>query len=138
MRCVQALRMLLAAMAVVWACSGAAAAQPFDGLPPVVVATSPAAGQNEVQAGPGEIRVTFSRPMTTENAWSWVMRDKASFPRLTGQPSFLPDGRTCVLPVELDPGTTYVIWINSQRHTGFRDLAGKPARPYLLYFRTRP
>jgi hypothetical protein len=40
--------------------------------------------------------------------------------------------------VKLAPGKTYRIWINSARHHGFRARQGTRARPYLLYFRTRP
>jgi RNA polymerase sigma-70 factor (ECF subfamily) len=132
-------RAALVAAALLWALAGpAAAAGPFEGLPPVVVATSPACGEAGVDPALAEIRATFSLPMATRRAWSWVVADEAAFPRVTGQPRFLPDGRTCVLPVKLAPGRTYRIWINSARHTGFRARQGAPARPYLLYFRTRP
>jgi hypothetical protein len=125
--------------ALLWALAGpAAAAGPFGGLPPVVVATSPACGEEGVDPGLAEIRATFSLPMVTDKAWSWVVADQDSFPQVTGRPRFLPGGRTCALPVKLVPGKTYRIWINSARHQGFRARQGTRARPYLLYFRTRP
>ncbi len=105
--------------------------------PPVVIATTPRAGDAKVDPKLREIRITFSKSMQT-NGWSLVMADKASFPKITGQVSFLSDGRMFVAPVTLEPGKDYVVWINSGRHQNFRDQEGQPAVPYLLSFRTRP
>ena len=44
--------------------------------------------------------------------------------------------RTCVLPVKLEPGKTYAIWLNSQKFGNFKDTDGRSAVPYLLVFRT--
>jgi hypothetical protein len=49
----------------------------------------------------------------------------------------LPDGKTCVLPVKLEPGKTYVSWLNSQKFGNFKDADGRSAVPYLLVFETR-
>ena len=35
------------------------------------------------------------------------------------------------------PGKTYVLWINTQKHNAFRDTRGNPAVPYLLVFQTK-
>jgi hypothetical protein len=61
----------------------------------------------------------------------------ASFPEIRGEIHYLEDRRTCVLPVVLEPGKTYGMWINSQEHTSFRDRHQRPAIPYLLVFTTR-
>lgn len=106
-------------------------------LPPVVVKTVPESGDVGVDPTLGEIRVTFSKDMMTNDMWSWVMASEATFPKTQGKSHYLADKRTCVLPVKLDPGKTYVIWINSEAHNAFRDLGNRPAVPYLLVFQTR-
>jgi RNA polymerase sigma-70 factor (ECF subfamily) len=41
-----------------------------------------------------------------------------------------------VVDVRLDPGKTYIIWLNTQRFSNFRDADERPAQPYLLMFET--
>ena len=41
------------------------------------------------------------------------------------------------LPVALEPGKTYAIWINSEKFNNFKDTDGRSAVPYLLVFRTK-
>jgi len=106
-------------------------------MPPVVVKTSPQAGDTRVDPYLTEIRVTFSKDMMTEKMWSWVMLTKDSFPLIVGQARFLEDRRTCVVQVKLEPGKTYAIWLNSENHNSFRDTDNNPAVPYLLVFQTR-
>lgn len=105
---------------------------------PVVTATSPRAGDPAVDPSLKQISVTFSEEMQTNNMWSWAMESAESFPTVKGKPHYLPDKRTCVLPVRLSPGTTYRIWINTTKLNAFRDVNNNPAVPYLLEFRTRP
>jgi len=104
--------------------------------PPGGVSTDPRAGQTDVAPGSAEIRVTFSRPMRS-GSWSWVKVSDASFPKLRGDPRFLEDQRTCVLPVSLEPGKDYTVWLNSPPHENFQDQDGRKAVPYLLVFATR-
>src|SRR5687768_3729115 len=82
----------------------------LESVPPVVVKSVPEAGADDVDAGLTEIQVTFSKDMT-EGSFSWSTLSKESFPQVDGQPKYLDDKRTCVLPVE--PGKTYAIWVNS-------------------------
>jgi RNA polymerase sigma-70 factor (ECF subfamily) len=103
---------------------------------PVVVGTAPIAGQTDVAPGTTEIRVTFSRPMR-DGSWSWVKLSEASFPKMTGTPRFLDDQRSCVLPVSLEPGKTYAMWLNQPPYENFQDPDGRKAVPYLLVFQTR-
>jgi RNA polymerase sigma-70 factor (ECF subfamily) len=49
----------------------------------------------------------------------------------------LKDKKTCVLPVKLEAGKTYAIWVNSEKFENFKDDAGRPAVPYLLVFQTK-
>jgi hypothetical protein len=46
------------------------------------------------------------------------------------------DKGTIVVPVELQPGKTYVLWFNSSKFTNFRDADRNSAVPYLLVFQT--
>jgi RNA polymerase sigma-70 factor (ECF subfamily) len=105
-------------------------------VPPVVIATMPESGASDVDPSLTELRVTFSRPMQ-DRSWSWVKLDESSFPPMTGQPRYLKDHRTCALPVALQPGKAYAIWINSDNFQNFRGYNSQPAVPYLLIFETR-
>ncbi len=105
-------------------------------VPPVVVSTFPAAGSAEVDSTLKEIRVTFSKTMR-DGSWSWSMIDREHFPRQAGDPKFSGDKLTCLLPVELEAGKTYAIWVNSEKLRNFTDTEGRPAVPYLLVFRTK-
>ncbi len=111
------------------------AGNPLESLPPVVVRTMPVQGAVGVDPGLKEIRVTFSRRMS-RRSWSWVSVDPDAWPPVTGRPRFVDGGRTCVLPVSLEPGREYAVLVNSDRYRGFRDRAGRPAVPFLLRFRT--
>jgi hypothetical protein len=108
----------------------------LESVPPVVVKTVPAAGADEVNAKVTEIKVIFSKEMQ-DGSWSWSTLSKKSFPKVDGKPKYLADKRTCVLPVKLEPGTTYAIWVNSSKSRNFKDTDGRPAVPYLLAFKTR-
>lgn len=104
--------------------------------PPVVVKTVPQAGANDVDPTLAEIKVTFSKTMT-DASWSWAMLSQASFPKMNGKPRFDDNTKTAVLPVKLEPGTTYAVWVNSAKHQNFKDADGQPAVPYLLVFKTK-
>jgi len=72
-----------------------------------------------------------------DGGWSWVKVNDPTFPTLTGNPRFLPDNQTCVLPVKLGPGKTYAVWVNLGSATNFQNAQGQAALPYLLIFETR-
>jgi RNA polymerase sigma-70 factor (ECF subfamily) len=106
-------------------------------LPPVVVRTMPQSGDTAVDAEKvKEIRATFSKDMM-DGSWSWTQISEETFPKVDGKPHYDKDRRTCVLPVKLAPGKTYVIWLNSQRFGNFKDADGRSAVPYLLVFETK-
>ncbi len=106
-------------------------------VPPVVVETIPPSGAADVDPSLTEIRVTFSKDMITHRMWSFVQVSSETFPKSNGEVHYLGDGRTCVLPVQLEPGKLYAIWINSETYHAFRDREGRSAVPYLLIFETR-
>ncbi len=107
-----------------------------DDLPPVVVNVEPKLGAIDVDPALKEIRVKFSKKMT-DKSWSWPSGNKYATPESDGEIHFEPDGRTCVMPVKLEPGKTYVLGVNSERHRNFKDTEGRPALPYLVVFRTK-
>ncbi len=109
----------------------------LETVPAVVVQTVPEAGASDVDPSTSEIRVKFSKAMM-DGSWSWSTASEESYPETTGTPKYT-DGehRTCVLPVKLQPGKTYAIWVNNQKFRNFKDAQGTPSIPYLLVFRTK-
>jgi len=106
-------------------------------MPPSVIKTVPQAGDTEVDPSLKEITVTFSKDMMTKEMWSWCSQSPETFPEIDKTKiRYLKDERTCVLPVKLQPGKTYVIWINSQKFNYFKDTENNSAVPYLLVFQT--
>jgi len=77
----------------------------------------------------GEALLEEARP-------SGQCRTRHDGPPAPGHEGFQSQVRTYVLPVDLEPGRTYVIWINRGRFNSFRDTKNNPAVPYLLVFRT--
>jgi len=131
----------LACFSLAFACGLIGAAARADdvtlaSVPPVVAKTVPEAGAAEVDANLPEIRVTFSKDMK-DASWSWSTLPEESFPKTVGEPKYLADKRTCVLPVKLESGKTYALWLNSENFGNFRDADGQPAVPYLLVFKTK-
>ena len=103
---------------------------------PHVVETSPEHRDGDVDPDITEITATFDREMRDGN-WSWAYSDIDDFPEMTGDPYFEDDMRTAVMPVTLESGRRYVIWINSLDFMNFKDVEGEAARPYNLVFTTR-
>jgi hypothetical protein len=108
----------------------------LDTVPPVVVKTIPQAGSKDVDPKLTEIQVTFSKEMKN-GSWSWVRLSPETFPKIDGKLKNLEDRRTCVMPLKLEPGKTYAIWVNSEKFTNFEDTDGRSAIPYLLAFQTK-
>jgi hypothetical protein len=129
-------RLMIVAAVIATNCALAWSAEqkPFSvaAMPPVVVKTVPEAGDTKVDPSMKEIKITFSKRMTNKS-WSWV-GDIGSW--TNGQPRYLADGRTCVLPVKLEPGQVYAVWLNSEKFGNFKDTKGQAAVPYLLVFET--
>jgi RNA polymerase sigma-70 factor (ECF subfamily) len=114
---------------------GLAAEISLESAPPVVVKTEPVAGATRVDPRTSEIVVQFSKAMQ-DGSWSWSTWGEENFPETTGQPRYLSDGRTCVLPVKLQPAKFYAIWLNSDKFGNFKDTGSRSAVPYLLTFNT--
>jgi len=101
--------------------------------PPKVISTHPQNNAADVDPSVSKITVTFDKAMM-DKSWSWSYENKESFPPVTGEPFYTDNGTTCVLPVKLDLGMRYVIWINTARFKNFKDKSGNPAIPYKLTF----
>jgi hypothetical protein len=104
--------------------------------PPVVTETIPRNGDNAVDPSITEIRVIYNKKMT-DGSWSWSQISDETFPETTGNARYEADGKTCVLPVKLQPGKEYVIWLNSENFGNFKDSDGHSAVPFCLRFQTR-
>jgi archaellin len=103
---------------------------------PVIIKSTPEAGADGVDPSTTQISVTFSKNMQG-GSWSWCVLSKATYPGTGETPKYLENKRTCVLPVKLQPGKTYAVWINSDNFHDFKDTRGQLAVPYLLVFKTR-
>lgn len=102
---------------------------------PVVVETVPASQAVDVDPTLNEIKVTFSKKML-DKSWSWCLEDKSSFPQMAGDPYYENDYTTAVLPVKLEPGKQYVVWVNRGKYNNFQDLGGNRVKDYRLTFTT--
>jgi hypothetical protein len=101
---------------------------------PSVIQTVPHTGDTNVDPSLAKIRVTYDREMS-DGSWSWCYDPGQLIP--AGEPRYESDHKTCVLPVKLEPGKSYVIQLNSGEYRNFKDAAGQSAVPYLLRFTTR-
>ena len=108
-----------------------------DSIPPEVVSTIPANGDQSVDPKLTTLSVTFSEPMMDGN-WSWAYDTEESFPQMLGHPRFVDDMTRNVLPVRLEANKEYVVWVNSEKFTNFKDEAGNSAPPFRLTFKTAP
>jgi Big-like domain-containing protein len=105
---------------------------------PRVVETVPADGEIDVDAEIEQITATFSQSMQTEG-WSWVTEAGRRAPVVTGFPYYIDD-TTTVLPVRLEPKTSYVLWVNSPDDAELRKFAssdGVSAPAHRIRFTTR-
>ena len=107
-----------------------------DTVPPEVVRTIPANGDQSVDPALTTLSVTFSEPMM-DGSWSWAYTKPEDFPEMKGDPRFENDRITNLLPVKLEPNKQYIVWINSDKFRNFKDRAGNSRAPYRLAFKTR-
>ena len=109
--------------------------QKESGAAPVVVKFEPTNGAADVDAATvKELRVTFDVDMSTEG-YSWCGGGE-TFPQTTGNAKWI-DKRTCVLPVELEPGKKYLLGINAPSFKNFQSEAGVSVVPVEYSFSTK-
>ena len=102
--------------------------------PPMIAASSPEVGAQNVDPATTEIRVTFDQDMHSAG-YSWTGSGKY-YPETTGRPRW-EDRRSCVLPVALEAGHAYRVGINSTSHKNFRSVGGTPAANQVIWFTTQ-
>lgn len=102
---------------------------------PRIVKLSPPNGAQAVDPGLKELRVTFNVPMGAGFSWCG---DGPQFPKSQeGKPPCWTDGgKTCVMPVILEPGVRYELGLNSESHKNFQSAGGVPLEPVLYTFKT--
>ena len=109
----------------------------LESVAPVVIKTTPTAGEKDVDPALSEISVVFSKDMQSGCMWSICAISNKTFPKLGTNIRYLDDKRTCVIPVTLEPGKVYALWFNHGQYNNFMDEQGNPSLPYLLVFKTR-
>ncbi|MBC7965011.1 MAG: hypothetical protein H7Z17_03715 [Fuerstia sp.] len=104
-------------------------------LIPEVVEISPANDEKDVPASTAELSVTFNMPMGEGMSWTG---GGDAFPQTPegGKAKWSKDGRTCTLPVTLEPDHEYKLGLNSLSHNNFQSKWGVPLKPMIYTFRT--
>lgn len=101
---------------------------------PKVVKLEPQNGINDLDPeGIDQLKVVFDQDMDT-GGYSWVGGGE-TFPRTTDDPRWI-DKKTCVLPVRLEKKKLYILAINSEKATNFKNESGISAEPMIYVFST--
>lgn len=101
---------------------------------PKIVSMNPPKDATDVDPGLSELTVTFKNPMG--QGFSWV-KTGDGFPTTTQPATWSDDRRSSTLPVELKPGTTYRLGLNSIHHNNFQTEFGVPLPPVAWEFTTK-
>ena len=105
-------------------------------LPPVETTVDPPNGATDVDPLRTTLSATFDRPMDPEG-WAWVIEHPTTAPEL-GEATWDAGQLTNTSKVRLEPGRSYVVWLNSPQYSYFRDRQGVAAKPFRWTFSTRP
>jgi len=124
--------------AIYFTTSGASEELKARTIIPRIVALMPANGDQFVNPGLSELRVTFDVAMGGGFSWCSVDDEGTDYPKGPGgkRPYWTEDQRTCVLPVELQPGKTYRLSLNCAGANNFQSAAGVPIEPMQYSFKT--
>jgi beta-lactamase regulating signal transducer with metallopeptidase domain len=124
--------------AIYFTTSGASEELKARTIVPRVVASVPANGDQFVNPALSELRVTFDVAMGEGLSWCTVDDQGADFPKgPEGKRAYwTEDHRTCVLPVELQPGKTYRLSLNEADANNFQSADGVPMQPMEYSFKT--
>ena len=103
---------------------------------PQIVKMIPKNSSSDVDPKTNVLRVTFSVPMGGGMSWTG---GGENFPgAATGeQAKWSGDGKTCTLPVSLQPDHQYELGINSLHHVNFQSKWGVPLVPVTYKFKTK-
>jgi hypothetical protein len=102
---------------------------------PKIRKSNPEIGATDVDPRLGVLTVTFNMPMAAGFSWTG---DGPSYPKSPEgeKPRWSADGKTCTLPVTLEPGTHYELGLNSVSHKNFSSKWGVPLEPVVFTFTT--
>ena len=102
---------------------------------PEVVEISPANDEENVPTSTTQLSVTFNMPMGEGMSWTG---GGDAFPKTPEgeKATWSNDGRTCTLPVTLEPDHKYRLGLNSLSHNNFQSKWGVPLKPMVYTFRT--
>ena len=103
---------------------------------PQIVALTPKNGAQDVDPTLTELRVTFNVPMGDGFSWTG---GGPQYPNTQPgkKPYWTDDHLTCVLPVQLQPGSDYRLGLNSPSFRGFQSATGVPLEPVSYHFKTK-
>ena len=110
---------------------------------PSIISTDPYIFADDVNSALDKITIKFSEPMA-ESSWFYSSFAPGILPRVVGEPAFDSSDIQWILPVKLEPGKVYAIAFNcgdtvkdmKNFKAGFRGLAGKVCKPFVLVFAT--
>ena len=125
--------MTRAIISLAWVALFALPATRVQAEPPRVVKATPDNGDSDVDPALTEIRVVFDQAMN-QKIYS-VVGGGPTFPKLTS-PAKWADAKTLVVPVQLEPDHEYALSINGGSFRNCRSVAGEPATPYPISFKT--
>lgn len=100
---------------------------------PQIVEIEPANHTEDVDPKTRTLRVTFDMPMGEGMSWCG---GGSNFPTIdeSRKSRWSKSGRSCILPVKLEPGKTYQIGLNSLHHINFQSKWGVPLAPVVYEF----
>jgi hypothetical protein len=96
----------------------------------------PPNGATDVDPARTTIAVTYDRPMDRDG-WAYVVESPATAPDI-GESAWDFGATINTAQVKLQPGRSYVVWLNSATYAYFRDLQGRTAVPVRWTFSTAP
>lgn len=103
---------------------------------PQIIALTPVNGAKDVDPNLTELHVTFNMPMGAGFSWTGGGPEFPTIPE-GKKPYWMNDHQTCVLPVQLSPGSNYRLGLNSPSYKGFQSASGVPLEQVTYAFKTR-
>ena len=115
--------------------SGSSDAPKHETQAPKIVRIKPPIGAQDVSPDLKELRVTFNVPMGGGCSWTGGGPEFPTIPE-GKKPSWTEDQKTCVLPVQLKPNSSYRLGLNSPSFRNFKSADGVPLAPVVYAFKT--
>jgi hypothetical protein len=122
--------------AILFTTQGASDAFKRRATKPMIIGLIPKNGARDVDPKLSELRVTFNVPMGGGFSWTGSGPLYPTIPE-GKKPYWTEDHKTCVLPVQLNPGSDYRLGLNSPSFRNFCSTTGVPLDPVVYSFRTK-